>query len=650
MKKIFFTFFLVLISLLSGKESQQLAISDIHKVMDDIFKQHVSKKEITPSIIRESLQNFIDEFDPERIYFLESEVTSLVLLHDNQILQILEDYKKNEFPYYHKIDEQIKKAIIRARAIRKNFRKNSEALFHKADQSAVVLNEDSRTFEPFAKNEDELKKKIETDMIRFIQFGVKEAGRNKIVNNKEKVLDIYEKGVKANENSYLGVDDDGKALPKDEIDNTFVLHVLKALAGSLDAHTKVMNNNEAYEMKERLQKEVSSVGVKLKKQHDKVIISSIEDNSPAALSGLKLKDEVIKIGDQEVLNRPIDQLIELLNNGSADSVILTIKRDGKTSKINVTRKLSLLEDGRVEVAFDPYQDGIIGKIVLHSFYQNDQGVSSEKDLREAIKSLERKGKLKGLILDLRDNMGGFLNQAVKVTGLFISSGIVVISKYADGRERIYRDVDGKMAYSGPLIILTSKETASAAEIVAESLRDYGVALIVGDAETYGKGTIQSQTVTDETNNSSFFKVTVGKYYTVSGKTPQMRGVQVDLIVPSSISQENIGERYLDNAIEADTIASNYNDQLKDISPMLRPWYMKNYLPKMQIKEERWIKLLPKLKEKSQERISKNRLLEGRLQGSQDTFDEAPGEFRSDDTQMEEAVNIMKDMIKLKDEG
>ena len=175
-------------------------------------------------------------------------------------------------------------------------------------------------------------------------------------------------------------------------------------------------------------------------------------------------------------------------------------------------KLSLgeivVDNGRVDVTSQPFGNGIIGIINLHSFYQG-KDISSEEDVRNAIDKLQGQGDLRGLILDLRSNSGGFLSQAIKVAGLFITDGVIVISKYSNGEEKIYRDVDSQVAYDGPLIVLTSKATASAAEIVSQALQDYGVALVVGDEHTYGKGTIQTQTVTDN-QSSSYFKVTVGK--------------------------------------------------------------------------------------------------------------------------------------------
>ena len=113
------------------------------------------------------------------------------------------------------------------------------------------------------------------------------------------------------------------------------------------------------------------------------------------------------------------------------------------------------------------------------------GVSSEKDIKEAIRSFREKGQL-GLVLDFRENSGGFLSQAVKVAGLFVSNGVIVISKYGKGEVHYLRNIVGRSFFNGPLVILTSKMSASASEIVAQALQDYGVGLVVGDERTFGK--------------------------------------------------------------------------------------------------------------------------------------------------------------------
>ena len=264
-----------------------------------------------------------------------------------------------------------------------------------------------------------------------------------------------------------------------------------------------------------------------------------------------------------------------------------------------------MQDDRVQYSFESFGDGIIGKINLPSFYESAEGSNCEIEMREALRALKKQGNLVGLVLDMRENSGGFLNQAVKVAGLFVTSGVIVVSKYAYGETQYLRDLDGRSYYTGPLVILTSKGSASAAEIVAQALQDYGTGIVVGDERTYGKGTIQYQTVTDS-GATSFFKVTVGRYYTVSGRSTQIDGVQADIVVPTAYSGFAIGERYLEYPLNNDRIPSAYVDPLTDIDPRNRQWFQKNYLPTLQKKLSLWTQMLPRLQINSGYRLKQNK--------------------------------------------
>ncbi len=248
---------------------------------------------------------------------------------------------------------------------------------------------------------------------------------------------------------------------------------------------------------------------------------------------------------------------------------------------------------------------------------------------------------------MRENLGGFLSQAIKVSGLFITSGVVVISKYAQGEVQYMRNVDPRVYYNGPLVILTSKASASAAEIVAQALQDYGVGIVVGDKTTYGKGTIQYQTVTDD-DASTFFKVTVGRYYTVSGRSTQIEGVQADLVVPSQFAPYSIGERYLEYPLSNDRIAAAYNDNLVDVDGQTKLWFQRNYLPNIQKKESVWRKMLPTLEKNSAYRLQHDPNFKLFLEQIKPVADgsNAQVSWGNDDLQMMEAVNIVKDMISL----
>jgi carboxyl-terminal processing protease len=364
----------------------------------------------------------------------------------------------------------------------------------------------------------------------------------------------------------------------------------------------------------------------------------------------------VEINGRSVENASYDDVLRLLQDSGSGAVQIGLRRfregnAGELYQVELRREKIVMQDDRVQYSFERFGDGIIGKIDLPSFYESGEGMSCEVDLKEALRGLKKQGDLKGLVLDMRENSGGFLNQAVKVAGLFVSSGIIVISKYAHGETQYLRDLDGRTYYNGPLVILTSRGSASAAEIVAQALQDYGTALVVGDDRTYGKGTIQYQTVTDS-SAASFFKVTVGRYYTVSGRTTQIDGVLADINVPTSYSALAIGERYLQYPLKSDRIPSAYVDPLSDIDPRNRPWFQKNYMANLQKKISLWTQMLPQLSSNSAYRLQQNKdyvLFLGALEQSRkgERFTPtAQANWGVDDLQMLEAVNILKDMVML----
>jgi len=229
--------------------------------------------------------------------------------------------------------------------------------------------------------------------------------------------------------------------------------------------------------------------------------------------------------------------------------------------------------------------------------------------------------------------------------------LLLFSKNSQDEMRYLRSIEREAFYNGPLVILTSKLSASASEIVAAALQDYGVAIIVGDETTFGKGSIQYQTVTDKTADY-FFKVTVGKYYTVSGKTTQINGVRADIVVPSNYSAYKIGEKYLQFPLKADKVKDAYNDKLSDIDRKIKAWFKHNYLPYLQKKVSFWQKLSPKLKRNSKNRIAKDPNFQNFLKKQKDLEAKLNGEdieiqfedFGKEDLQLQEATNILKDMI------
>lgn len=639
-------------------ESDLLKTKDISHIMQQILSEHVNKNEMTVKILQNAFRVYIDQFDPHRMYLLESEVAPYFNTSSDELQKAIRQYKSNDFSPFEKLNDLIQASIERSRTFRKKMHLESLSFKLNGDLKKLIGND-----EFFAATVEQLKFRIEERAEDYLNLQKRRYGDAMTPQRKEQLLASFELKLKEFENQYLYQNMEGEPFSPAEKESLFVLHVLKALANSLDSHTSFYKANEAFDLRIRLQKEFKGLGLVLKDASHGVIVTHLLEGGPAAKSRLiEIGDILIKVDDVSILDVPFEKVMELLHGDKNSHVLLTFKREGsgkeagKIYTADLTRERITMNQGRVEVSSEPFGSGIIGIIALHSFYQG-KGISSEEDVKNAIEKLEKQGNLKGLILDLRDNGGGFLSQAVKVAGLFITDGIIVISKYSNGDERIYRDVDGKVFYDGPLIILTSKATASAAEIVAQSLQDWGVALVVGDEHTYGKGTIQAQTVTDN-QSSSYFKVTVGKYYTVSGKTPQKEGVKADIVVPSHWSHEKIGEMYADS-VEADTIAPAFKDTLKDIAPNSQSLYLKYYIPKLQKKTAVWQESLPVLRKNSLQRIAENKNYQYFIEGAPSDDDDLLHEeewivtdkknrkIGEDNLQEMEAINILKDMIMIR---
>ena len=388
-----------------------------------------------------------------------------------------------------------------------------------------------------------------------------------------------------------------------------------------------------------MEKQFEGYGVVLSETIEGVQIVDLVKNGPAENSGqIKAGDLIFKINNKEISNYYFEDVLKLLKNH--DEIVFGIKRDNDVISVRLKKSPISMDSDRLTYTYEKFDDGIIVNLKLDGFYDNGAGINSERDIKNALIDVRKHGYIKGVVLDLRENSGGFLSQAVRVASLFLKSGIIVISKYSNGEERYFRNVTTRVEYGGPLIVLTSKFSASASEIVAQCLKDYGRALIVGDERTFGKGSIQFQTITDK-KADLFFKVTVGKYYTVSGKTTQVEGVIADIVVPSKYCHLNVGERYLEYSLKSDKISSFYKDPLLDLNGATKKWFQKNYLPSLQKVVSIYNKMLPTLIENSKRRLSADKQFAKLLKDKEHIYNE--------DVQIIEAMNILKDMIRLERE-
>lgn len=608
---------------------------DISIVMNKLFEYHIEYKQLNEKIVRRILKTYLEQFDSDKIYLLENEAKLFLDISDQKVKEIITRLNQKDYSDFDLYNKIIDKSVERAREYRIGLAKN----IHQVISENVDLTIDKSNY---SKDIKDLLLRQKDHFLRFYNLQKKRISIDSQEREK-KVFDLYNKKMVRIESDYL--DEEGQK-------HYFALHFLKAFSKSLDAHTYFFSEDEARDMRVSLEKNFEGIGVVLSETIDGVVITDLLKNSPAKESNLiNAGDIIVEINNQNIQELPFDDVLKAMKKRDNGQIELGLIRKNNSAifRINLVARPISMEDDRLTYTSEAFSDGIIGRLVLKSFYENSDGVSSEQDIKNAIKNLKEKGNLKGIVLDLRENAGGFLSQAIKVAGIFISNGVVVMSKYFNEEIKYLRTVEGSAYFNGPLVILTSKMSASAAEIVAQALQDYGVAIVVGDERTFGKGSIQYQTVTNE-NADYYYKVTIGRYYTVSGKSTQINGVIADIIVPSQYSSFELGERFLENALPPDMISNAYKDSLSDLEPKLQKLFQRSYLPALQKVVVYWKKMLPLLKEKSQGRLSKDEVRKLYVDQQEEIKALLKGESKEKkavhDLQMNEAVNIVKDMILL----
>ncbi len=635
-------------------DTSHLSMNDVQQIMQQILREHVDQHDLSSAIMQRSVQIYLDQADPDRIYLLQAEADPLLQMSDQSIAQLMAQYKKGDYSFFRTLDEQLQSSMRRARELRQGYEKDLPALFAEAKNSlSVGSDKKPSAWDQYASSLAELEKRQKEKLINFINMQMDRFGVDPVMVKQKLIAKRYEEAMRSSEDKYLFENAGSQTLSAPDQEHLFALHLLKALSKSLDAHTTVFNDSEAEDMRTRLEKGFKGIGIELVEDLEGYSIKGVIKGAPAEKSGqIEVKDQLLAVDGTSVEEMTLQEVVlAIRGDGKAESATLTLKRGvAKPFDVALKREQIVMQDSRAKTSYEAYENGIVGTISLDTFYEGENGVSAAQDVSKALRELKSKGKLLGLVLDLRNNPGGYLTQAVKVAGLFITDGVVVVSKYSDGEKQYYRDLDSNAYFTGPLVILTSRLTASAAEIVTQALRDYGVALVVGDDRTYGKGTIQAQTVTD-TGASSYFKVTVGEYFTPSGRSPQLAGVKSDVLLAGPYSKTKVGEKYLEHPIPADKIDPSFNDELKDVDTKSKGWFLKYYLPNLQSRVTVWERMIPQLALKSDARQKSDQRYQTYLKELTGEQSEASQtSFNVEDYRLKEALNIVKDMVVLQSQG
>ena len=537
-----------------GPNDRQITLA----VKSYLEREHFLRKPIDDEIASRWFDTFLAALDPLKIYFLQSDIDSFAekktslddLVRRGDVNFAYEVYDR----FLERVDERI--PIVEA-LLKKKLNFNQK--------ESIVIDRDTAVWaKTQAEVHDKWRRRIKYDLLvqKMEKVGPQEA--------RKKLLRRYTSFAKRMHQ-----------MNADELLETY----LSSLTSSLDPHTSFMSPGtlENFEITMRLQ--LDGIGASLKGEDGYTTVAEIVPGGAADKDGrLKKKDRIVGVGQGaegemvDVVDMNLNNVVKLIRGKRGTIVRLKVIPVGQTvptvydivrAKIELNDSAArgeIIEEG-MKPDGSPYRIGVIN---LPSFYMDmaaaRQGQadykSSTRDCRKLLEGFREQG-VDCVALDLRSNGGGSLPESISLTGLFIDTGPVVQIKDADKRVQQYDDLDPGVVWDGPLVVLVNKFSASASEIVAGAIQDYRRGLVIGDAATHGKGTVQSlldlgrQLFQRLPNAPSLgaLKITMQQFYRPGGRSTQMEGVKSDVELPSITNHLPVGEADLDHAIPFDKIDS-----------------------------------------------------------------------------------------------
>jgi len=566
-----------------------------------LTQNHYRQLPLTDKVSAQIYDEYFKTLDPNRLYFTKQDLDKFEMYRnllnnkltagDNQFAFMVYDVYRDRIKEYRNFAEEY---------LKKPFDFNVDETYA-ADRREL----------PYAANDPELKelwrKKLKNDILYYKLLERVADEKNKLENKdgKDTVAPAAPKSqwdAKTPEEKVLKRlrDINNDVMKKDKIDILGIY--LNALAQTYGPHSNYLapKNDEDFEINMKLS--LSGIGATLTSDDGYIKVVSLVPGGPAALDGrLKVQDRIITITQDsgetvDIVDMPVAQAVKHIRGPENSKVTLTVLPGSKGSnaipeKIDIIRKkVELVESEAKGEIKEVVRDGKtikIGVIVLPSFYMDFDGAqrgdtnyrSCSRDVKRILEDFNKQ-KVDSVVIDLRNNGGGSLPEAIKLTGLFIKTGPVVQLRRSDKSSKVLSDDDGSIVYTGPLVILTSKMSASASEIFAAAISDFRRGLIVGDTRTFGKGTVLDVLSLERFlkyigQNFQVGSVTyeTAMFYRIIGSSVQQLGISSDIVLPSLTEQLEMGEMFLDNHLPWDSIKKTdfeyYNEKLKDKVPELK---------------------------------------------------------------------------------
>ncbi len=562
---------------------------------------HYQPQEINDDFSKRVYVNFLENLDPSKRYFLQSDIdefSAYETLIDDQI-------KSEDLSFFYLVYNRFKERTNEAEQF------YPEILNHAFDFSKDETLDVDYKNASYTLNKEELKNKwhqqLKTSTLSRLYTKVKEEEDTKKEDHSYviKTIDVLEKDARTSisenmEDFFERVDE----LTHEDWFSTYI----NCISEQFDPHTNYFDPKVKKGFDQRMSGKLEGIGARLQQQNDYTKVIELVYGGPAWKQGdLEVGDLIIKVAQADgepldIVGMRLDKAIEFIKGKKGSEVNLTVKKiDGSTKIITIIRDVVELEETFVKSSVIEKDNRKFGVIHLPSFYIDFSEKNSRNSATDMALEIERlkEENVEGLVLDLRNNGGGSLQTAIDISGLFIKNGPVVQVKYRNTDAEVRKDKNNQIQWDGPLVVLVNELSASASEIFAAAMQDYGRAVIIGGKQTYGKGTVQSVLDLNRYHNLSedigALKMTIQKFYRINGDSNQLEGVHSDIILPSRYTYLEIGERDLENALKYDkvpaatyTLWNNY-DNFNEVVNNSKKRIASNSTFKLIDENAKWIK-------------------------------------------------------------
>jgi carboxyl-terminal processing protease len=564
----------------SGAQARVLECKHLPLLFQAFLRGHYSMKAMSEEVRNRTVEQFIKSLDPSRTLLLQEDVEAL----RGQLGLTFKSMSENDCSPLEKAHALI---VQRAEADLKLVKEWAKPDFKIDDGIELNLDPEKRGYPKTEAERKELLKKL----VHF-QMSNYQLADTKMPEAARQLVHRYELVIKRlNERR-----------TKNELPSIFA----ESFASSLDPHSAYMtpDNHEDFQINMNLT--ITGIGATLSSQDGFTVIDGLLPGGGAEKSKLlRPKDKIMSVSQEgkkpvSVMDMDLRDVVKMIRGPKGTKVTLTVLRQGEqteTFQVTIVRDVIDIKDEAAKITYENRDiDGKKFKIAvleLPSFYgggRDENARSAYLDVKRLITEA-RDRKADGLVLDLSKNGGGLLEDAVRISGLFIRKGPIVATKDSARRTDILSDEDEEIQWPGPVLVLTSHLSASASEILAGALKDYNRALIVGTDHTFGKGTVQ--VLSGLPAGLGALKVTTGMFFLPGGDSTQHKGVSTHVQIPSLYASEELGERSMDYSLPPQS-TQKFLGREANVSSPLSQWKPLD------------LKLIPELSKRSNERVKKEK--------------------------------------------